>query len=38
VAYERILPLPLETVRWSLAIQPAHEAHPQGIMIADRAA
>jgi ubiquinone biosynthesis protein COQ4 len=37
VVYERLLPLPLETVRSLLAIPPAHEVHPEGIMVASRA-
>ena len=34
--YERLLPLPLEDVRRQLAIQPACEAHPHGILLGNR--
>ena len=33
VPYERLLPLPLEVVRRSLHIEPAHATHPQGIIV-----
>jgi ubiquinone biosynthesis protein COQ4 len=35
VRYEDLLARPLEVVRQSLAIQPAHEAHPEGIIVAN---
>jgi ubiquinone biosynthesis protein COQ4 len=34
--YEHLLPLPLEEVRRQLAIQPAHQAHPDGILAGNR--
>jgi len=36
VPYEELLPLPLEDVRRRLHIQPAAEAHPAGIVVANR--
>ena len=36
VPYESLLPLPLDDVRTLLAIQPAMEAHPQGILVGNR--
>jgi len=36
VAYESLLPLPLDEVRALLAIRPAAEAHPQGIIAGTR--
>jgi ubiquinone biosynthesis protein COQ4 len=36
VPYESLLPLPLEDVRTLLGIQPATQAHPQGIVVASR--
>ena len=36
VAYEDLLPLPLKEVRTRLQIQPASQAHPEGIIIANR--
>jgi ubiquinone biosynthesis protein COQ4 len=36
VPYERLLPQPLEAVRRLLRIQPAREAHPDGILVGNR--
>lgn len=37
VAYEDLLPRPLDEARRRLGIEPAHVAHPQGILVGDRA-
>ena len=34
ISYERLLPRPLEIVRQSLGIGPAHKTHPAGIIVA----
>jgi len=34
--YEELLPLPLDEVRRRLGVPPAHEAHPAGIIVAQR--
>jgi ubiquinone biosynthesis protein COQ4 len=36
VSYERLLPLPLVTVRRQLGIRPAREVHPEGILVGNR--
>jgi ubiquinone biosynthesis protein COQ4 len=36
VPYEELLALPLSEVRRRLGIQPAHEAHPNGILVGNR--